>query len=134
MQSLCRWCEEKIEGGMEVRDVTGNFHKECATECCRNCGTCCHTILIPTRFEWSDMDSRIFYEKRDILTVKDNMGGITLVMTNNPCALFEKGTGCKIYDKRPYWCQVYEPKNDPFHASLCPLCVEFEGEMPKNNA
>ena len=128
MQTHCRYCEDKIEETDET-DVTKNFHKGCATECCKNCGKCCHTILIPTRFEWSDMDSRIFYEKRNITAVKDNMGGITLVMTGNPCAHFKRGEGCNIYENRPYWCRVYEPKDDTFHASLCPLTVDFDADM-----
>ena len=59
--------------------------------------------------------------------MKDNMGGITLVMTQQ-CPHWKPDTGCDRYDKRPYWCEVYEPWNDLFHAASCPLCVEFEGK------
>ncbi len=127
MVTKCVYCGEYISGDQE-EDPTHRFHKGCATECCKHCGKCCQTLLIPTRFEYSDTDSLNFYEKRGVFTVKDNMGGITLV-TVNECKHFEKGKGCDIYRHRPYWCAVYEPRDDPFHSEVCPLGAEFNGDM-----
>lgn len=129
MDTNCEYCTTRLEN-MEDCDPSGRFHKDCAEELCKVCGRCCSVLLVPTRFEYSDMDSRIFYETRGFPVLKDNMGGITLVVSAQ-CDQWVPDLGCKKYEDRPYWCQVYEPWNDPFHAVLCPRCVEFEGKPIK---
>ncbi|MCP4489002.1 MAG: hypothetical protein GY820_17070 [Gammaproteobacteria bacterium] len=129
MNMICAYCDTRLEK-MEDCDPSGRFHEDCATELCKVCGRCCEIMLIPTRFEYTDMDSRIFFEKRGMTVVKDNMGGITLVIPKT-CEHRVVDEGCNIYENRPYWCEIYEPWNDSFHAPLCPRCVEFGGKKIK---
>lgn len=89
-------------------------------EACLPCGQCCKILLIPTRFEWADEDSKRFYEVRGLTIVEDNMGGITIVISS-PCPKWEDGKGCKRYGDRPYWCKVYVAKDDPILYDVCAL-------------
>lgn len=94
---------------------------EKSTEKCIECSECCKYLAVPSAFSCADENVRDFYEKRGCNLYK-NKQGIWMVVLEYPCKyLNPDGKGCSIYENRPYFCKIYDGRNDAIMKDICKL-------------
>lgn len=77
---------------------------------------CCKYIGVVSVVDPNNFFERQFYETRGFKTIiKD--GHLIIILPNICPHLTEKG--CDIYSNRPYYCRMYDGRNDPFLKDKC---------------
>lgn len=89
---------------------------------CKACGLCCKSIGFPLDPKHDHPMVTEFYEARGLEVLVATGGNKMLWMRDHKCPHLVEGQGCKIYLRRPYVCQQYDGRIDPF--INCPLKEE----------
>ncbi len=86
---------------------------------CATCGKCCRYMTFILEFSPIEAKDRIeFYETRGskVYKLPNNKYAVRVF---SPCSFMVEGVGCRIYNDRPWLCQTYDGRTDPF--LNCPL-------------